>query len=393
MSAAIVGREDELAALAQFLSRDDWPRSLLLEGQPGAGKTTLWEHAVDTAREQFHVLAARPLETEAKLAHSGVGDLLAGVHTAFDKLPAPQAQALRAALLLETPDSGGVDQRGVALGFLGVLRALAAERPVLVAVDDLQWLDSASSRVVLSAARRLAGEQVALLLALRESERPSLGFTPERALPAFSRLAVEGLSLEDIHRLVQGRLRIVLSRPALRTVHATAGGNPLFALELARSLQKGHAAGASVQVPDSLHELVVARVTAVPAEARAAMLAAAALADPTLALVGAATRATSRQRSDLPSRRSSSRSAMDASVSHTRCSPRPRTPTLVRQSAATSTQRLRLTSARRSGRVTSRSPPTGRTRKCRPHSTKPRGSQAHAAPPTKRPSCSSELAC
>ena len=289
MSAAIVGREDELAALAQFLSRDDWPRSLLLEGQPGAGKTTLWEHAVDAARERFHVLAARPLETEAKLAYSGVGDLLDGVHAAFDELPAPQAHALRAALLLETPASGGVDQRGVALGFLGVLRALAADRPVLVAVDDLQWLDGASSRVVLSVARRLAEEQVALLLALRESERPSLGFSPERALPAFGRLAVEGLSLEDIHRLVQDRLGIVLPRPALRTVHATAGGNPLFALELARTLPEGHTAGAPVRVPDSLHELVVARVTAVPAEARAAMLAAAALADPTLALVGAAT--------------------------------------------------------------------------------------------------------
>ncbi|HWL34215.1 MAG TPA: AAA family ATPase [Gaiellaceae bacterium] len=289
MSAAIVGREDELAELAQFLSRDDWPRTLLLEGQPGAGKTTLWEHAVDAARERFHVLAARPLETEAKLAHSGIGDLLDGVHGAFDELPSPQAHALRAALLLEAPDSGGVDQRGVALGFLGVLRALAAERPVLVAVDDLQWLDGASSRVVLSAVRRLAEEHVALLLALRESERAGLGFAPERALPAFSRLAIEGLSLEDLHRLVQDRLGVVLSRPALRTVHATAAGNPLFALELARTLPEGQTAGAPVQVPDSLHELVVARVTAVPAEAKAALLAAAALADPTLALIGAAT--------------------------------------------------------------------------------------------------------
>jgi DNA-binding CsgD family transcriptional regulator len=288
MSAAIVGREDELAELAQFLSRDDWPRTLLLEGQPGAGKTTLWEHAVDSARERFHVLTARPLETEAKLAHSGVGDLLDGVYAAFDELPAPQAHALRAALLLETPDSDGVDQRGIALGFLGVLRALAAERPVLLAVDDLQWLDGASSRVVLSAARRLADEQVALLLALRESERASLGFTPDRALPAFGRLAIAGLRLEDLHRLVQDRLGVVLSRPALRTLHATAGGNPLFALELART-QEGHTAGAPVQVPDSLHELVVARVAAMPADARAAMLAAAALADPTLAMIGAVT--------------------------------------------------------------------------------------------------------
>ena len=284
MSAAIVGREDELAALARFLGGDEWPRTLLLEGQPGAGKTTLWEHAVDESREQYRVLAARPLEMEAKLAYSGVGDLLDGMHAAFDELPAPQAHALRAALLLETPDPGGVDQRGVALGFLGVLRALAGERPVLVAVDDLQWLDAASTRVLLSAGRRLADEHVALLLALRESERAKLGFAPERALPAFSRVAVEGLTLEQLHRLLQGRLGVILPRPALRTVHTTAAGNPLFALELARALDEGR-----VTVPDSLNDLVVARVAAMPPETRGALLAGAALADPTLALIGAAT--------------------------------------------------------------------------------------------------------
>lgn len=289
MPVAIVGREAERAAMAQFLSADDWPRTLLLEGEAGAGKTTLWQDTVDSTRERFQILVARPLEPEAKLAYSGVGDLLGGVHESFDQLPGPQAHALRAALLLEAPGPGGVDQRGVTLGFLGVLRVLAAVQPVLVAVDDIQWLDAASSRVLVSAARRLAGEQVAFLLALRATERPRLAFSPERALPEYRRLAVGGLSLPELHRLLQDRLGVVLPRPTLRTVHATAQGNPFFALELARALDDGHVAGAAVPLPDSLHELVVARVTTVPEEARAALLVAAALADPTLELIGSVT--------------------------------------------------------------------------------------------------------
>ena len=289
MSAAIVGREDELAAIAQFLSRDDWPRTLLLEGEAGAGKTTLWLDAVVSAQEAFHVLVARPLETEAKLAYSGVGDLLDRFHDSIDELPAPQAHALRAALLLEVPDPEGVDQRGVTRGFLGVLRALAAARPVLVAIDDAQWLDGATTRVLLSAARRVGDERIAFLLALRESERPRLPLASERALPGFGRLAVEGLSLQELHRLLQERLGLALPRPALRTVHETARGNPFFALELARALDRGHLLGAAVRVPDSLHELVVARVTAVPKDARTALLAAAALGDPTLELIDAVT--------------------------------------------------------------------------------------------------------
>ena len=106
-------------------------------------------------------------------------------------------------------------------------------------------------------------------------------------MPAFDRLVVEGLSLRDLHQLLQERLGLVLPLPTLRTVHETAQGNPFFALELARALDQGGVAGAIVRVPDSLHELVAARVRTVPTKARTALLAAAALADPTLALIGA----------------------------------------------------------------------------------------------------------
>ncbi len=117
---AVVGREDELATLLELVTATAaWPRALLLEGEAGAGKTTLWQSAVD--RADGLVLATRPLETETKLAYAGVGDLLEGVHDKLGALPEPQAKALRAALLLEPPDAGVVDERAVALGFLGLL--------------------------------------------------------------------------------------------------------------------------------------------------------------------------------------------------------------------------------------------------------------------------------
>ena len=157
---AIVGREDELALLRELVTTTAaWPRALVLEGEAGAGKTTLWQSAVDGAAGR--VLTTRPLETETKLAYAGVGDLLESVQDRLAELPAPQAHALRAALLLESPDAGVVDERAVALGFLGLL---VAEAPVLLAVDDLQWLDRQSARVLAFAAHRVGEVPVAFLV-------------------------------------------------------------------------------------------------------------------------------------------------------------------------------------------------------------------------------------
>ena len=283
MTQAIVGRDADLAAIAGFLDGETWPRTLLIAGEAGMGKTTLWRAGTERAEADGRaLLAARPLETETKLAYAGVGDLLASSHDAFEELPPPQAQALRAALLLETSAGESMDERAVSLGFLGVLRVLAQARPVLVAVDDLQWLDHASTRVLLFAARRLA-ERVGFLLAMREEARGGLMFAPEQVFPDYAELRVEPLGLEDVHAIVQQRLGLSLSRPTLRSVHETSAGNPFFALELARASAEGGASLAS-----TLRELVGARIAALPAETRSALAAAAALADPTLDLVGAA---------------------------------------------------------------------------------------------------------
>ncbi|MBA2333083.1 MAG: AAA family ATPase, partial [Actinobacteria bacterium] len=288
----VVGRETELAVLAEFLAAAEaWPRTLVLEGEAGAGKTTLWQTAIEDARVEFRVLATRPLETEAKLAFAGVGDLLDGVHDTFGGLQEPQAQALRAALLLESPAAGSVDERAVALGFLGVLRLLATEQPVLIAVDDLQWLDLPSARVLAFAGSRLGEVRAGFLIALRAEERWRLAFAPERILPACTQLPIGGLTFDAIHQLLRARLGLVLSRPALRLVHETAAGNPFFALELARAAAAkptAHLPGETLHVPLTVRELVGARVAEQPVETRRALLTVAALADPRLDLVSAA---------------------------------------------------------------------------------------------------------
>jgi ATP/maltotriose-dependent transcriptional regulator MalT len=288
----VVGRERERAAIEAFVAEQEGPaRCLLLSGEAGSGKTTLWRIGVEQAEASGRVtLTTRPLEAEAKLAYAGIGDLLSIRHDLFAELPAPQGHALRAALMLEAPAEGAVDERGVSLGFLGVIRALARDRPVLVAIDDVQWLDRPSARALSFAARRLAAERIAFLIALREESRSALELAPERVFPGYAELAVGPLTLDEVHSLLQARLGVVLPRPTLRRLHETAGGNPFFALELARAIEGGSAAHGRDEVPAAtLRELVGARVEALPDETRKVLLAAAALADPTLELVQAAT--------------------------------------------------------------------------------------------------------
>jgi DNA-binding CsgD family transcriptional regulator len=294
MDATIVGRERELGAIGDFVSGVDGPAgSLLLAGAAGSGKTTLWRVGSHQAESNgVAVLSTRPLEAEAKLAYAGLGDLLSNRHDAIGELPAPQAHALRAALMLEAPTTAAVDERGVSLGFLGVIRALVRERSALVAVDDVQWLDRPSARALVFAARRLATEPVAFLIALREESRSGLDFAPELVFPRYVELDVGPLTLNEVHSLLQARLGIVLPRPTLRAVYETAGGNPFFALELARAIADraaSHAPRDAPPVPATLRELVGARVAALPDGTRKVLLAAAALAEPTLGLVQAAT--------------------------------------------------------------------------------------------------------
>ena len=287
MTHAILGRDVELAAVSAFLDRaPEGPSALVLEGDAGIGKSTLWLAGVDTAREREHlVLVARPAEAEQGLAHAGLGDLLEDVlDEVLPELPAPRRRALEVALLLEE-EAGRADPRTIGVAVRTALEILAAERPVVLAVDDVQWLDPSSAGALVFGLRRLDEQAVLLLLARRlgdVSETPDL----ERALPPerVERLHVGPLSLGAIHRLLQAQLALKLPRPTLLRVHEASGGNPFYAVELARALGPEVHPTQPLRVPETLEGLVRARLEELPKETREALLLAAAVARPSTEL-------------------------------------------------------------------------------------------------------------
>jgi hypothetical protein len=200
MKQAVVGRQPELARIDAFLARVPAGSSVLvIEGDPGMGKTTLWLAGLEAATDRaWRVLSARPSDAEATYAYAGIGDLLEGVDEgALATLPAPQRRALRVALLREEPVGAAPDPRTVAAAFLNVLRGLALAGPILIVVDDIQWLDSPSALALGFAIRRLDDEPIGVLLARRIEEPAGLPLGLGRPLPgeALERIAVGPLGL------------------------------------------------------------------------------------------------------------------------------------------------------------------------------------------------------
>ena len=279
---SLVGRESELGAVETFL-RSERPCALAIVGEPGIGKTTLWQVAVEHARAQgARVLIARPTESEARLAFAGLADLLADVpDELFARLPEPQRVGLDAALL-RAASARPPERRVVGAGFLTLLRTLAGESEVVCAIDDLQWLDASSAAVVEFALRRLGEEPVRGLFSVRATElaRPPIPAL-ERDLQV-EHLELGPLSVAALHRVLTQELGRTFPRPTLVRIAQAAGGNPLYAIEIARELNRRgeHDISVRVPVPQDLDALVRARVRALPVEARDALLRAATLARP-----------------------------------------------------------------------------------------------------------------
>ena len=227
------------------------------------------------------------------MSFAALDDLLGPVvDTVLPDLPSPQRRALEVALLLaEAEDDRAIDARAVSVAVLSALRQLAGSTPLLVAVDDIQWLDAASAGVLAYAARRLHGLPVGLLLSHRTGEVTSRELENELASGGASSLTVGPLTTGALHKVVRERLGVVLTRPVLRRVHETSGGNPFYALEIARALQQEalvQTAGERLPVSSTLGELLRSRIEALPAEGRAALAVAAATSAPRLSVVSAA---------------------------------------------------------------------------------------------------------
>lgn len=285
----IIGRPEELQALARFV--DAVPvggHALLLEGDAGIGKTALWQEGTAAARRSdVRVLAARAGQAETRIAFATVLDLFAPtLDETLPQLPPVQRRALEIALLLREPDGAPPEVRVLGLALVSAVRALARERPVLLALDDVQWVDPSSAEILAFMLRRLEGEPVGVLATVRgRPVRAPLALDP--AFAALERLPVGPLSIGAIHRMLWGRLSLNLPRPLLVRVHETSGGNPFYALELGRALADGTILPGSgpMSLPESLQSVVAARLDTLPRRVRETLVAVAALAAPTVTLL------------------------------------------------------------------------------------------------------------
>ncbi|MFD8273640.1 AAA family ATPase [Streptomyces flaveolus] len=287
----VIGREAPFGAAREQLDRGG---SVLLHGPAGIGKSTVLRTlATEYARTARTVLRCSATESESHLPFLALADLLGPVlDEVSGALPAAQRTALESALTGRGESTLQRDGLALRLAVLSALRALAAEGPVLVVADDLQWLDPASTELLGFAARRLGDTPVRLLCAVRTDGQEYDRHL--RASPPDTRaVRLDPLTRAQVSALLDQRGFPGLPRSTVRDIHRTSGGNPLFALELGRALAESPTPprpGEPLPVPTSLRALVLSRLEMLSEEARRTLLVASAGARPTPALLHAAGR-------------------------------------------------------------------------------------------------------
>jgi DNA-binding CsgD family transcriptional regulator len=283
-TATVLARDAELASIDGWLAA--LPSAgklslLVITGEPGIGKTTLWAEATRRATATgYQVLSSRPVPSDAGLPHVALADLLRRVtDEALELLPAPQRRPLTVALLRADPGDGDLDPRAVGTGLTALLDRLAAEGPLVVAIDDAQWLDPATARVLAFALRRIEGRPIGVLAAIRTAKAANPGHDDgrfggefeaiESALPG-TRLEVGPLSVAAIHQMFGHVLGGSFPRPLLVRIHRAAGGNPFYALEIAREIQRvgSPPPGRPLAIPSDDRELAMLRLRRLPRATR-----------------------------------------------------------------------------------------------------------------------------
>ncbi len=284
----LISRSVEFRAVAEFLlSTERQPTGLVIEGEAGIGKTTLWLAAVDQARERgFRVVSARVGQAESALAYAAVADLIGDVDPAvLAELPEMQRIAVDRVLLRASGEGPATDQRVVAAAVAAVVDRLSLDAPVLVAVDDVQWLDPSSQAVVAYAARQLRGRAGVLITERCDPDCGKAATWLDLVRPdSVERIRVGPFSLGGLHALISARLGRSFSRPTLVRIAEISGGNPFYALELARAIHVG-STRAQPSLPATLAELMRLRIGSLDGQVGDLLLAAAAMAYPTVDVI------------------------------------------------------------------------------------------------------------
>jgi len=299
-----IGRDAEIAEILAFLSAmSGAPAAMAITGDPGIGKTSVWRHMLQSAGRSSRVLSCCPAPAEQPLAFSALDDLFGDVaEQVLPALPGPRRRAVEAALLRDvSPESrpAGLadadrlrpESRVLARGILDVLRTLSVGTPLIVAMDDAQWLDRPSAGVLEFCFRRLQQEPVSILLTFRTADGVPLGL--DRALPSgrFGRVQLGALSLGAIGEILRSRLGTALPRNLLTRLYEACVGNPFYALEYARILaERPHVSltNEPIPIPHSLSDLVRHRVRLLKPDVRRVGRLVAASADPREQLIRAA---------------------------------------------------------------------------------------------------------
>ncbi|HEV2373397.1 MAG TPA: AAA family ATPase [Streptosporangiaceae bacterium] len=266
----LFGRAEELALVSGFLAgAAAGGGSLLIAGEPGAGKTALLGAASEAAEAAGAlVLRAAGAEFEAGLAYASLNQVLLPLADSTGGLAETHREALRVAF--GTHEGPPLDQFVVCNAVLALLRRAATPCPVLVAVDDAQWLDDASAGALGFVGRRLTGTRVGLLAMTRPRAGGALGRArlPAHELgPLASGAARDLLAARWPHLAAGVRTRLV----------EEAGGNPLALLELPAALTAGQRAGLQVLPPllplsERLQSSFTGRLTALPEACRQMLL-------------------------------------------------------------------------------------------------------------------------